>query len=108
MQRLERYGDEKINEEKAMAKFLRVIPKKYSQLTISIETLLDLSTLSIEVLMGLLKAFDDRDEPPSGGEIIFGGQLHLTEERWLAREKERKEGESSSSTGGRKCDSPSN
>lgn len=47
MQRTERYDDDEINEEKAVAKFLHVVLKKYSQLTISIETLLDLSTLSM-------------------------------------------------------------
>ncbi|XP_034598438.1 uncharacterized protein [Setaria viridis] len=52
MQRLERYNDDEINEEKAVAMFLRVVPKKYSQLAISIETLLDLSALSIKELAG--------------------------------------------------------
>lgn len=85
MQRLKRYGDDEINEEKAMAKFLRVVLKKYSQLAISIKLLLNISMLSIEELTGRFKVFDDPDETSSGGEIIFGGQLHLTEERWLAR-----------------------
>ena len=51
-------GDE-IGEEKVVEKFLRVVPKKYSQVAISIETLLDLDTLSIEELTGRLRIAED-------------------------------------------------
>nr|XP_034584548.1 uncharacterized protein LOC117847440 [Setaria viridis] len=81
IQQLERYDDDEINEEKAVAKFLHVILKKYLQLAISIETLLDLSTLSIEELTRRLKAFDDHEEMTPGGPITIGGKLHLTEEQ---------------------------
>jgi len=37
------YGDNNIDEEKAIEKFLCVVPKKYTQLALSIETLLDFS-----------------------------------------------------------------
>jgi hypothetical protein len=50
--------------------------------------LLDVAALSIEEVTGRLKAADDRDKPFSGGKVTIGGQLHLTEERWLARQKE--------------------
>jgi hypothetical protein len=58
MQQLTRYGDDDIDEERVVEKFLRVIPKKYSQVAIAIETLLDFSELSIEEVTGHLKAVD--------------------------------------------------
>jgi len=57
----------------------RLVPKKYLQLAISIETLLDLAPLSIEEVTGRLKAVDDRDEHASGEEVTIGAQLYLTE-----------------------------
>jgi len=45
MQQLARYGDNDIDEERAVEKFLRVVPKKYSQVAIAIEMLLDFSEL---------------------------------------------------------------
>lgn len=83
-------------EEKVVEKFLRVAPERYTQLVLSIETLLDLSTLSIEEVTGRLRTVEDR-RPAKGGES--GGKLLLTEEEWAARVKER-QGESS--TGGNK------
>jgi hypothetical protein len=48
-----------IDEEDVVAKYLRVVPTKYAQITLSIKTLIDLSTLTIEDVTGLLKAVDD-------------------------------------------------
>ena len=88
-----RYGDDSINKEKAIEKLLRIVPKmKYTQLAISIEMLIDLQALTIEEVTGRPKAVDNHDEPLSGGEVTIGGQLHLTEKEWLARQKERKKG----------------
>jgi hypothetical protein len=61
MQQLTRYGDDDIDEERAVEKLLRVIPKKYLQVAIAIEMLLDFSELSIEEVMGHLKAADNRE-----------------------------------------------
>ena len=52
-------GD-KVTEETAVRKFLRVVPPRYSQIALSIETLVDLDTLSIEDLTGRLKAAEER------------------------------------------------
>jgi hypothetical protein len=48
-QRLEQLGDYNITEERAVAKFLRYSLAKYLKLKISIQTMLDISTLEIEV-----------------------------------------------------------
>jgi hypothetical protein len=84
----------KVDEEDAVRKFLRVVPPKYSQIALSIETLVDLSTLSIEDLTGRIIAADDRYEKDIIGGA--GGSLLLTEEEWMARAKLREQGEESS------------
>ena len=48
-----------IGEPEVVRKFLSVVPKKFSQMA-SIKTLLDLDTLSIEELIGRLKAAEER------------------------------------------------
>ena len=55
MQQLARYGDNDIDEERAVEKFLRVVPKKYSQVAIAID------------VAGLLRAVDrGGDGSPQG------------------------------------------
>ncbi|XP_025813021.1 uncharacterized protein LOC112890328 [Panicum hallii] len=98
MQQLARHGDTDIDELKAVEKYLRVVPSKYAQLALSIETLLDLSTLSIEEVTERLKAVDDRDEGVAGDPVSIGGKLLFTEEQWLARQKERKKKQDGSSS----------
>jgi hypothetical protein len=43
-------------------KLLRVVPSKYSQIALSIETLLDTATLSVEEVTGRLKTVDERSD----------------------------------------------
>ena len=98
MQQLARYGDNDIDEERAIEKFLRVVPKKYSQVAIAIEMLLDFSDLSIEEVTGRLKAVNNREQLPPSKPITIGGKLLFTEEQWLVRQRERKKGEASDSS----------
>jgi hypothetical protein len=62
VQRPATLGDPEPNE-KVVAKYLRVVRPRYKQLVISIETLLDISQLSIEEVTGRLKAADDVEPP---------------------------------------------
>lgn len=80
-----------------MAKYLRVVCPRYKQLVISIETLLDISQLSIEEVTGRLKAADDVEPAPPQA---AGGKLLLTEEKWLERYKKQEPGRGGSSSGG--------
>ena len=77
------------SEPKVVAKYLRVARPRYKQLVVSIETLLDIDTLSIEEVTGRLKAATD-DEPTPAQTVT--GELLLTEEHWLERYKKRDRG----------------
>jgi hypothetical protein len=48
-----------INEEEAVSKDLHSVPVKYIQIALSIEMMLDLSTLTIENVTGHLRAVDE-------------------------------------------------
>ena len=87
-----------VGEPEVIRKFLSVVPKKFSQMACSIETLLDLNTLSIEELIGRLKAAEERyelEEPV----VKQAGKLLISEEEWFARMKLRDGGSSSSQAG---------
>jgi len=99
MQKLEMFGDDDINEERAVEKLLRIVPDKYTQVALAVETMLDPSVLTIEEVTGRLKAIDDRKLSPAEP-TTAGGKLLLTEEQWRARQGERKKGEASGSSRG--------
>jgi hypothetical protein len=95
---LEVLGDP-VDDKKVILKFLRVVPKKYKQMARSIESLLDLKTMSIEELTSRLKICeeDDVEDEPAGAR--GGGQLLLTEEQWRTRMKGQESGGSSGGAG---------
>ena len=106
LQKMVQFGDDTYDEERAVEKLFRCIPEKYKQMARSIESLLDLSTMTIEEAIGRLKVVDT-DEPQSpSGPITTSGKLLLTREQWDAGYGDRKGGESSSSAGGRKRGKP--
>ncbi|KAF8783882.1 hypothetical protein HU200_000329 [Digitaria exilis] len=90
---LAQLGD-KIGDEETVAKYLCVVPPRFAQIALSIETLLDLSTLSIEDVTGRLKAVEDRAAVPAY--TTASEKLLLTQEEWAVRARERKTGEGSS------------
>jgi transposase InsO family protein len=79
---------ESLEEVRVVKKMLRVVPSAYRQTAISIETFLDLNTLSLEELVGRLRVSEDRledDEPI----VDKAGRLMLSEETWLAKHRHR-------------------
>ena len=84
-----------------MRKLLRSLPKRFSQIGVSIETLLDVNTMTIEDLVGRLKAAEeDRLDVDSVTERA--GRLLLSEEEWLSKYRHRLTPDGSSSGGGEK------
>jgi hypothetical protein len=101
-QKMVQFSDETYSEERDTEKLFRCILEKYKQIARSIESLLDLSTMSIEEAIGRLKVVDG-DEPQSlSGPITVGGKLHLTRKQWEACQGDGKKWESPPSTGGGK------
>ncbi|XP_048536900.1 uncharacterized protein LOC125515473 [Triticum urartu] len=102
LQKLVKFGDATYTEERAVEKLFRCIPEKYKQMARSIESLLDLSTMTIEEAISHLKVVDTDEPQPSSGPITTGGKLLLTREPWDASLGDRKKGGPSSTMGGRK------
>jgi hypothetical protein len=75
------FGDDTYDEERAVEKLFWCIPEKYKQITHLIESLLDLSTMSIEEAIGHLKVVDGDEPQPLSEPITVGGKLHLTREQ---------------------------
>ncbi|XP_073359651.1 uncharacterized protein [Aegilops tauschii subsp. strangulata] len=88
-----------VQEFSVVAKFLRVVRQQYVQVAIAIETLLDVSTLSLDEVTGRLRAVQDRISE-NAAESQSGGRLLLTEEEWDAQ-KRSAQGGGGSSSGGR-------
>jgi hypothetical protein len=101
-QKMVQLGDDTYGEERAIEKLFRCIPEKYKQIVHSIESLLDLSMMSIEEAISHLKVVDGDEPQPLSGPITVNGKLHLTREQWEACQGDGKKGESSPSMGGRK------
>jgi hypothetical protein len=80
-QKMVQFDDDTYSEERAIEKLFRCILKKYKHIACSIESLLYLSTMSIEEAIGHLKVIDGDKPQPLSGPITIGGKLHLTQEQ---------------------------
>jgi hypothetical protein len=78
LQKLVQFGDDNYDEERAVEKLFRCVPKKYKQMARSIESLLDLSMMSIKEAIGRLKVVDtDEPQPLSGPSTLVGSYFSL-------------------------------
>jgi hypothetical protein len=96
------FSDDTYGEERAIEKLFRCIPEKYKLIARSIESLLDLSTMSIKEAIGRLKVIDGDEQQPLSGPITVDGKLYLTREQQEVCQGDRKKGESPPSMGGHK------
>ncbi|WVZ91483.1 hypothetical protein U9M48_037649 [Paspalum notatum var. saurae] len=71
-----------IKEEEVVRKFLQALPARFEQIASSIETLLDLSDVSVEELIGRLKATEERHNHGGANSIA---SLNLTEDELVTR-----------------------
>jgi hypothetical protein len=55
--------EKSVDDKRVVRKFLRVVPAHYNQIAVAIEMFCDLDALSIEELIGRLRAVEDRFEP---------------------------------------------
>jgi len=82
VQELRMLGDNN-SEPTVVRKLLQALPPRFHQIALSIVTLLDLETLSVEELVGRLKAADERHDLSGGGNNL--ARLNLMEEELVAR-----------------------
>jgi ribosomal protein L15 len=87
-----------VTEKEVVKRLLHSVPESLEQVAISIETLLDLSKISIEEATGRLRAVEQRKKPAPVRDDA--GRLLLTEEEWRVR-LNNQEARGSSSSGGR-------
>jgi hypothetical protein len=72
-------------DDKVVLKFMRIAHLRFKQLEISIETLLDVSTLSLEEVTSQPRsAEEDGGAPPTAD-----GKLYLMEQEWAERSKKK-------------------
>jgi hypothetical protein len=70
---------EPLEETKVVAKFLWSVPSRYRQIVLLIQTLLDISTLTLVNVTGRLKAAEQEMEAPLPM-MNHNGKIYLTEE----------------------------
>jgi hypothetical protein len=79
---------EEVKDGEIVAKMLLSLPPRFKQITITVKTLLDVSTMSVADLTWRLKeAGEAFEEAPTS--LQQDGKLYLTEEEWDARRKKR-------------------
>lgn len=75
---------EEVSDSYVVKKILRAVPPKFLQIASTIEQFGDLKVMTVEETVGSLKAHEERIRGHSDSN---GGQLLLTEEEWVKREK---------------------
>jgi uncharacterized membrane protein YgcG len=94
---------ETVDDARVVKKFLRVVPSRLSQVVVSIEMFCDMKTLTVEEVVGRLRAAEDRMEDSAAkvDQITDkAGRLLLAEEDWIAKHKHRCQSGSSREGGG--------
>ena len=77
---------EKVEEAYVVKKLLRAVPNKFLQIASTIEQFADLDTMTVEEVIGRLKAHEERVR---GQNESGEGKLLLTQKEWLERSKKK-------------------
>lgn len=93
-------GEESVTDARMVKKFLRVVPPRYIQVAVTIELFKDMKTLTIEELIGHLRAAEDRFEPSVEQVTDKTAKLLLSEEEWAEKNKSRMLSDLSNNKGG--------
>lgn len=80
------FGDD-IDDERVVKKFLHIVPPRYMQVAISIETLVDLKMFTVEELIGRLKAVKERYKLGSDTGGMNSILLFIKEERFVYQKR---------------------
>jgi hypothetical protein len=80
---------ESIDDARVVKKFLRVVPPRFNQVAVSIEMFCGMKTLSVEDLVGRLRAAEDRLEDKVENVTDKAGRLLLAEDEWMEKHKHR-------------------
>jgi hypothetical protein len=96
---------ETIDDTRVVKKFLHVVPARFNQVVVSIEMFCDVKALTVEDLVGRLRAAEERFEDKVDQVTDKTSRLLLAEEEWLEKNKHRLQTNSanshkSSSSGG--------
>ncbi|XP_074366251.1 uncharacterized protein LOC141707132 [Apium graveolens] len=76
---------EDMKEAYVVKKLLRAVPSKFLQIVSTMEQFGDIETMTVEEVIGSLKAHEER---LNGQSDNSGGKLMLTEEEWIKKENE--------------------
>jgi hypothetical protein len=92
LQKLVHFGDGNYDEERAIKKLFRCVPEKYKQMAHSIESLLDLSMMSIEEAIGRLKVVNTDEHSSSQGPSPLAGSFFSLESSEMPAKMTRRRG----------------
>jgi hypothetical protein len=80
---------ENIDDVRVVKKFLPVVPPRFTQVVVSIEMLCNLKDLTVEELIGRLRAAEERFDDKTEHVTDKMGRLLLAEEDWIEKNKHR-------------------
>jgi hypothetical protein len=81
-----------VEDVRVVKKFLRTVPARFTQVVVTIEMFCDLKQLSVDELVGRLRAAEDRFDDKVKHLVDKAGRLLLAEEEWLEKHKHRLRG----------------
>jgi len=80
---------ETVDDAHVVKKFLHVVPSRFNQVVVSIEMFCDVKKMTVDELVGRLRAAEDRLDDKVEQIVNKVGCLLLAEEDWLEKQKHR-------------------